>query len=204
MGHTDERFVSNGGFGVGEYGSVTNVISSAGQIELASAVPSSAIADSAVTTAKITDDAVTDAKLAEEAAFTNTISLYAATGALDVGEPVYMSGRSSLGSPEVSLAQANDRTKAAQFVVSVAATAANESVSVTLAGELTANDSTTNAVGTLLYLGASAAGSLVTTAPSVMFAQPIGMVTAVATPGQTDGTIYFYPGYSKAVNPAST
>lgn len=180
MGHTDERFVSKVGFGVGEYGSVTNVISSAGQVELAGAVPAAA--------------------LAEEAGFEKGITWYAATGALAVGKPVYISGMSSLGEPEVSLAIADDKVKAAQFTVVEAATAANKPV--TVAPVATVAYTSTLAAGTILYLSATAAGALVTTAPTVMFAQPVGMVTVKSTAVQSYAKMY--PGYSKAVNPAST
>lgn len=191
MGHTDARFVSKVGFGVGEYGSVTNVISSAGQIELAGAVPTAALADSAVTTAK----------LAEEAGYENTISLYAATGALTVGKPVYISGNSSLLSPEVSLAQANSPVKAAQFTVVTAATAANKPVVVAPVADVAYTS--TNAAGTILYLSATAAGVLVTTAPALKshFQQAVGMVTVKATASQSYAKMY--PGYSKAVTVAT-
>jgi len=194
MGHTKGPVVSEDGFKVGTYASNTEVINSSAKLLgaqlLTGSVPTAALADSAVTTAK----------LAEEAGFENPLSLYAATGALAVGKPVYISGYSSLADLEVSLAIANDKVKAAQFVVTSAATAANKPV--TVAPVATVAYTSTLAAGTLLYLSATAAGVLVTTAPTIMFAQPVGIVTVKATAATSYAKMY--PGYSKAVNPAST
>jgi hypothetical protein len=180
MGHTKGPVIAEDGFKVGTYESNTEVLDSSGNLKITGAVGAEV--------------------LEEEAGFEKGITWYAATGALAAGKPVYISGMSSLGEPEVSLAIANDRTKAAQFIVTSAATAANKSV--TIAPVATVAYASTNAAGTLLYLSATAAGVLVTTAPTVMFAQPIGMVTVKATAATSYAKMY--PGYSKAVNPAST
>ncbi len=180
MGHTKGPVVSENGFKVGKYNSNTEVIDSAGNLKVANAVAAEV--------------------LAEEAGFEKGITWYAATGALAAGKPVYISGMSSLGEPEVSLAKADNAAKAAQFVVTGAATAADKPV--TIAPVATVAYASTNAAGTLLYLSATAAGVLVTSAPAVLFAQPVGMVTLKATAATSYAKMF--PGYSKAVNPATS
>ncbi len=180
MGHTKGPVVSENGFKVGTYESNTEVLDSSGNLKVTGAVAAEV--------------------LAEEAGFEKGITWYAATGALAVGKPVYISGNSSLLEPEVSLAIANDGTKAAQFVVTSPATAANKPV--TIAPVATVAYTSTLAAGTLLYLSATAAGVLVTTAPALKshFKQPIGMVTVKATAATSYAKMY--PGYSHPVTNA--
>lgn len=138
--------------------------------------------------------------LAEEAGFENTLSLYSDSATINVGQPVYITGYSTKGAMSVSLAQANDVTKAAQFVAISASTAVDGAV--TVAPVATVTYATTEASGTMLFLGATAAGAIVTTAPALKshIVQPIGVVVTSGTAGSAK----MFPGYSKAVTVAAT
>lgn len=178
MGHTKESWIAEEGFKVGTPTSNTEVIDSSGKL-VAGLVAENNIA---------------------------AIAAYSATGAVTVGKPVYISGMSTVDNvtPRVSLAKADDRTKAAQFVAVTGATAQHKPMTLANMG-LTSHDSTL-AVGTVMYLDASAAGAITNTAPTVMFAQPVGMIAtkAATASGSNDGTLRVLLAYSQAVNPAST
>ncbi len=176
MGHTKGPVISEEGFKVGNLTTNTEVINSSG---------------------KLMDGLVSEDSL-------SAITAYSATGAMLVGSPVYVSGISTVGTGnlKVAYAKADDRTKAAQFLLNTRATAAHKPVELVNTG-ITTHPSTL-AVGTILYLSASSAGAMTNTAPTVMFAQPLGVITAKATVSLRDGKMRCLVAYSKAVNPAST
>ncbi len=160
-------------------------------------------ADSSVEVIK-SDGALADGIVTEDNL--SALTAYSATGALVAGKPVYVSGVSTVDNAtiKVALARANDAAKAAQFIVSTPATVAHKAV--TMANVGVAVSESTEVIGTLLYLGATAAGVIttaVTTAPG-NYTQPVGVVTKQSTAAGFNGNMKILLAYSQAVNPAST
>ena len=206
--HMDGPLIVDDGIRIGTQSTNTEVINSSGNLAntgmianssmfTAGVVDTSALGTNSVTTVKITDSNVTHAKLAEEAGFENTLSLYSDSTAIAIGNPVYISGYSTKGAMSVTLAEADNITKAAQFIAVSAATAADEAV--TVAPVATVAYDSTEAVGTILYLSSTAGGLTATPAATKgTFKQPIAVVT-VQHSTAVQGYIKAFPGYSKAV-----
>ena len=143
---------------------------------------------------------ISSTMLAEDAGFENPITFYAAA-TIAIGEPVYISGYSTGGGVEVSLAYST-RTCVADFIAVTAATAAD--VTLTVAPVLTVTGATSTSVaGTILYLSSvTGAGGYSTSVPSSgPIIQKIGVITTLNT-GSSDGNgvINLFPGYSHVVN----
>ena len=173
---------SSDGFEVGTGATNTEVIDENGNIVKTGAVATAALFGTGVVpTAAYADDSVTTAKLVSEAAVSKTLTGYS-TEAIAAGKPVCITGYyTSLAGYQVSLANAASTVqRAAQFVVTVASTAAGRSVTM---AEI-ASVARASTAGALVYLSATAAGMLTETAPSThatgTLVQPVGVQTSTA------------------------
>jgi hypothetical protein len=169
---------SSNGFEVGTGATNTAVIDESGNIVKAGAVATSALfGTGVVTSAALGASAVTSTVLASEAAESKTLTGYS-TAAIAAGKPVCITGYyTSLSGYKVSLAYAASTIRrAAEFIVTVASTAAKKPVTMARIASVTR----TGTAGALVYLSATAAGALVETAPSGagMLKQPVGVQTS--------------------------
>ena len=162
---------SSNGFEVGTGATNTAVINSSGNIVKAGAISGSTA---------LADGIITSAKLASEAAESKAITGYAATAALPVATPVYISGYfTSLTTPGYKFSPASGVAAAylpAEFLISSAATAAKKPVSAIRAGSVARNGT----AGTLVYLSSTAAGELTESAPTAIktLTQAVGVQTS--------------------------
>ena len=159
---------SSNGFEVGTGATNTAVINSSGNIVKAGAISGSTA---------LADGIITSAKLASEAAVSKTLTAYS-TAAIAAGKPVCITGYyTSLSGYKVSLANAASTVqRAAEFIVTIASTAAAGSLTMAQVASVTR----AGTAGALVYLSATAAGALVETAPSGdgMLKQPVGIQTS--------------------------
>lgn len=130
--------------------------------------------------------------------FNYSLAALSATGGLDAGTPVYISGLSTGSVTEVSKAKAT--ANPAMFIVTSGSTAAAGAVTVqgmcTITGVAT---STWTTVGDPVYLGEGAISKDVPTAQNSKV-QLLGYVTVKST----TGTVYLFPAISKPYTIAAT